>query len=792
MCRAYYRNLLASPNIADSGRLSMMARSNLAAIYYLKKMAWEVRADMIRLLVLSLVHEVIYTYMYCASVLIMQAIAELKTLTATVMDRLITDCSTFSSDNYCLAHESWQRAWMVLNLLNNTVESSSNAGVVCVESDVAVLSADCAHHVDFIGIGLMHLIIFQRSVCDWEGLEIITMGFLVPETLRTYDQLMADKITVPDGNYISGPTLPFESLLMPVELKKRLRIAKIRGYSVERKAEVINLDRRVIPSQCSFLRLPQRPQDCDLTSSFSSSGQSSKRLVLGYLSYDFNEHPTAHLVEALFYIAKSCRVGSGNPFCDALKHGSGSDNIFNHIENIAFNYGSVAESEYRDRLKSSADKFFDLAVQPHETSANFIAGNQVDILLDMQLYTQGNRAELVASRPAPIVVNYLVYPGTSGSKAHDYIVVDRVVVPPEHSQHYSERLLLLPPSYQVSIYDHLEGMPEFNEKDNIHRPSDSILKICNFNKIDKLDPLSFRMWIQILRRVPQSRLYLLDPNRPEDIEDVPEGSGPGPNEMAKHNLIQELRAEGLNYDPENSQSVSSRMEFYPRVSKVEHVRRYLCFLTLTIRPVIIIHFCCITFIQTIGNGFIRGYISLWCSLYRHGCPSRGKSIYITFSITIRIFLILLNVQNLPVLTIEGDSFPNRVGVSLYESFCDARPYVNNTTRLTETQGSDRACRTACQDPDLLRSILAPQSLKAFEDTAVLLLSKPNLLRKLKEQIALHVRCKHGIFSSFSSSLHFFHGMDAISDVYALYNKDGGSERRQLAHVAVSNMVTLES
>jgi predicted O-linked N-acetylglucosamine transferase (SPINDLY family) len=225
---------------------------------------------------------------------------------------------------------------------------------------------------------------------------------------------------------------------------------------------------------------------------------------------------------------------------------------------------------------SSADKFIDLLVQSHETSAKFIVNNQVDILLDMQLYTLGNRAEIVASRPAPVIVNYLVYPGTSGSEAHDYIVVDRIVAPPEHSQHYAERLLLLPPSYQVSIYDHLEGMPDFQKEDGSrdNARDDQILKICNFNKIDKLDPLSFRMWMQILRRVPRSRLYLLEPITSEEQKSIPPNSGPPPNVMAKRNLIDELQAEGFVYSEGNESTPSSRMEFYPRVSKVDHVRRY--------------------------------------------------------------------------------------------------------------------------------------------------------------------------------------------------------------------------
>lgn len=36
--------------------------------------------------------------------------------------------------------------------------------------------------------------------------------------------------------------------------------------------------------------------------------------------------------------------------------------------------------------------------------------------------------------------------------------------------------------------------------------------IANFNKLDKLDPDSFLLWMKILRRVPGCLLWLLDPD----------------------------------------------------------------------------------------------------------------------------------------------------------------------------------------------------------------------------------------------------------------------------------------
>jgi len=78
------------------------------------------------------------------------------------------------------------------------------------------------------------------------------------------------------------------------------------------------------------------------------------------------------------------------------------------------------------------------------------------VLLDMQMHTLGGRMEIAALSPAPLQVSYLVFPGTSGARFFQYLLADAVVAPAEHAPYYSEALLLLPPSYQVSFYDRYE------------------------------------------------------------------------------------------------------------------------------------------------------------------------------------------------------------------------------------------------------------------------------------------------------------------------------------------------
>ena len=49
-----------------------------------------------------------------------------------------------------------------------------------------------------------------------------------------------------------------------------------------------------------------------------------------------------------------------------------------------------------------------------------------------------------ARRPAPIQVNYLGFPGTLGAPYMDYILADRIVIPENERQFYTEQVVWLP------------------------------------------------------------------------------------------------------------------------------------------------------------------------------------------------------------------------------------------------------------------------------------------------------------------------------------------------------------
>ena len=124
--------------------------------------------------------------------------------------------------------------------------------------------------------------------------------------------------------------------------------------------------------------------------------------------------------------------------------------------------------------------------------------------------TEGSRPAILAFRPAPVQVNYLGYPGTTGAQWMDYILADSTVIPPEQQVHYREKIVYLPDTYlpgdnkrKISprVPSRAEaGLPDFG------------FVFCCFNNNYKFTPAVFDLWMRLLAAVRGSVLWLSHPN----------------------------------------------------------------------------------------------------------------------------------------------------------------------------------------------------------------------------------------------------------------------------------------
>ena len=176
----------------------------------------------------------------------------------------------------------------------------------------------------------------------------------------------------------------------------------------------------------------------------------------------------------------------------------------------AYSYGEDDGSLYREKIKQKCDAFIDLRNSTHEDAAKHIYNDGVDILVDLVGYMRGNRMEICAYRPAPVQVRWLGLAGTTGAKFYDYIITDNIVTPENQASFYSEKFIYMPICYQVNSKPLRESIMKFSRKD-LGLPESGFIYCC-FCSSYKIEAVIFRNWMNILKRVPDSVLWLLETN----------------------------------------------------------------------------------------------------------------------------------------------------------------------------------------------------------------------------------------------------------------------------------------
>jgi predicted O-linked N-acetylglucosamine transferase (SPINDLY family) len=219
-----------------------------------------------------------------------------------------------------------------------------------------------------------------------------------------------------------------------------------------------------------------------LAFTFPSSGR--RKIRLGYLSNDFHQHATAHLL------------------IEVLEAHDRDD-----FDIYAYSFGPDDGMQMRRRVMRACDRFIDIANVTDTEAAQAIHGDAVDILIDLKGFTAKARTGITLLRPAPIIVNYLGYPGTMGNGICDYIITDRFLTPPESASDYAEAFAYMPNSYHPhGRRSPIGGKPTRQEAG---LPEAGFV-FCCFNQAYKITPEVFDIWCRLLSAVPDSVLWLLD------------------------------------------------------------------------------------------------------------------------------------------------------------------------------------------------------------------------------------------------------------------------------------------
>ncbi len=212
----------------------------------------------------------------------------------------------------------------------------------------------------------------------------------------------------------------------------------------------------------------------------------ARRLRVGFLSYDFREHPVSQLVVELL---------------------EGMDR--SRFEVWLYSTGPDDHSSMRQRVVAAADQFVDMASMGEDASAQRIRADGVDLLVDLMGHTRGNRMSILARRPAPLQVAYLGYPGSTGASYIDYLIGDALVTPLQLAGLYSEKLAQMPLTFQPN--GRWRPVPAPMSRCDAGLPEGAFV-MCAFNHTYKIGPEAFDAWCAVMRDIPHAVLWLKETN----------------------------------------------------------------------------------------------------------------------------------------------------------------------------------------------------------------------------------------------------------------------------------------
>ncbi len=203
-------------------------------------------------------------------------------------------------------------------------------------------------------------------------------------------------------------------------------------------------------------------------------------LRIGYLSGDFRQHSMCHFLEPI------------------LAHHNPAE-----VEVTCYSESPV-EDAHTQRLRGYGHSWVLTHDLGNAALAARIKNDGIDILIECSGHTQGTRLKALAVKPAPVMISWLGYLGTTGLPAMDYRMTDIWVDPPglTEAQH-TENLLYIPGgmiAYRPhDSYPGISDLPFFRK---------GHITFGSLNNIQKLNKEVISLWAHIMREVQGSTILI--------------------------------------------------------------------------------------------------------------------------------------------------------------------------------------------------------------------------------------------------------------------------------------------
>ena len=230
-----------------------------------------------------------------------------------------------------------------------------------------------------------------------------------------------------------------------------------------------------------------------------------RRLKVGYVSPDFNQHSARHCLEPLL-----------------AHHDREALEVFAYAE-------LLNEDAVTARYKTYVDQWVPTRGMSDQSLAERIRSDGIDILVDLAGHTTRNRLQVLARKPAPVSVSFMGYGYTTGLSAVDYFLTDAASAPEGSDALFSETPWRIEtPQF---VYRPAPGMGPAGPAPAAER---GYVTFGSLTRAVRINHRTVRVWSEILQRVDASRLVVDS----RDFRDA----------VAQDALAQQFAAHGISRD----------------------------------------------------------------------------------------------------------------------------------------------------------------------------------------------------------------------------------------------------
>ena len=167
-------------------------------------------------------------------------------------------------------------------------------------------------------------------------------------------------------------------------------------------------------------------------------------------------------------------------------------------------YAKNREDNVAEDFKKSVDGFRNILFDDPRLAAQRIKDDEIDILVDLSGHTANNVMNVVAYKPAPVIISAIGWFNTTGFKPIDYFMVDKYTDPVGlNEKFFSEKMLRLQHSHFCYMW---------HDEPTVVNPAacvkNGFITFVSFNNFTKVTDEALRVWAKIVNAVPNAKLYL--------------------------------------------------------------------------------------------------------------------------------------------------------------------------------------------------------------------------------------------------------------------------------------------